>query len=515
MIYPLAFSGAVASLALWFLYRTNDAKGKLFQTTFFGALGIYALSVLLSDASLGAKLGILFRDLMAMTAFGLVFQAAAAHQRWLVPVSIAALAGLVGYYQGFMAHSFSSGSSEIQGLAAVYDPSSELLVELAEGTGEDALATVARKYELKMERAFTPAFPEATELDDYFAVDVPPQFSGNLDEIIRELQNISSVDWVEPNETVSVAPQPGNPPPGVNKRFGINDPGLGQLWGFDAMEVDKLFDYMASNSLSPKRKALIAILDTGVDAQHEDIKDNFHSTKPAYDDDPKGHGTHCAGIAAAVSNNGVGVASFSRDNSFVEVTSIKVLSASGMGSQRTIIKGILEAADAGVDVISLSLGGFSNQTKERAYQKAVDYANEKGAIVVAAAGNSNRDAKGFAPAGVPGVIAVSALDEELNRAGFSNYVTNLEMGIAAPGVNIYSTIPNGRYDTFNGTSMATPYVSGLIGLLKSLDPELDTQGAYRILHKSGKKVKNTKETGRLIFPLGALKELNQQNQKPL
>lgn len=504
MIYPLAFTGALASLALWFLYRTNEAKSRLFQSIFFGAFGVYILSVLLADASWSIKLGALFRDLAAMSVFGLAFQALSTSKRWLFVGSILAFAALGWYYKGFMAGTFAENTQE----QAEIDPSYELLVELAEGTGEDALATVARKYSLKMERAFTLKFPEATELDDYFAVDVPPQYSGRLDEVIRELQSVSNVDWVEPNEEVKVAPVPGRTP-NINKKFGINDPGLEHLWGFEAMEVDQLFDYMEAEGLSPKRKAVIAILDTGVDAEHEDIKGNFKPTKAAYNNDPQGHGTHCAGIAAAVSNNGVGVASFSRDNNFVEVTSVKVLNGSGMGTQRTIINGILEASDAGVDVISLSLGGLSNQTKERAYQKAVDYANKKGAIVVAAAGNSNRDAKGYAPAGVPGVIAVSALDDQLNRAVFSNYVTNIEMGIAAPGVNIYSTFPNGNYRSFNGTSMATPYVSGLVGLLKSLNPDMDTKTAYRLLHRTGKKSRNTKETGRLIYPLGAVMELNE------
>lgn len=512
MIYPLAFTGAVASLALWFLYRTNDAKSKFFQSTFFGALGIYILSVVLVDASLGTKLGTLFRDLMAMSVAGLAFQLLATHKRWFLLGSIAALGALGWYYKNHMAHTFSSDIPE----QAAYDPSGELLVEVAEGSGPEVLASAARKYGLKIERAFTPAFPDATELDDYFVVDVPARFAGKLDEVMRELQQASAVDWVEPNETVSVAPQPARrEPPGINKKFGINDPGLERLWGFEAMEVDKLFDYMETQQLAPQRKALIAILDTGVDGKHEDLKGNYRSLRATYDDDPKGHGTHCAGIAAAVSNNGVGVASFSRDNSFVQVASIKVLSASGMGSQRTIIKGILEAADAGADVISLSLGGFSNQTKERAYQKAVEYANQKGTIVVAAAGNSNRNAKDFAPAGVPGVIAVSALDEELNRAVFSNYITDLKLGIAAPGVNIYSTIPNGQYSSFNGTSMATPYVSGLVGLLKSLDPDIDTETAYQILSKTGKETKNTQETGRLIYPIGAVKALVKKNENPL
>lgn len=507
MAYPLAFTVALVTLALWFRHRANDAKSRLFQTAFFSALGIYILSVILADASLSVKFGALFRDLAALAVFGLAFQLLSTYKRWFFLGSVAMMAAFGWYYKNHMAVTF---NQEATGQAA-YDPAGELLVEVAQGGGQEVLRAVAGKYGLRAARAFTPAFPEATELDDYFVVDVPAEFSGKLEEVIRELQRTGGVDWVEPNEMVSVAPVPARPLPSVNKKFGIDDPGLQYLWGFEAMEVDKLFDYAESRGLKPQRKALIAILDTGVDGQHEDIKDNYRSVKAAYDNDPKSHGTHCAGIAAAVSNNGVGVASLSRDNSFVQVASIKVLNASGMGTQQTIIKGILEAAEAGADVISLSLGGLSNQTKERAYQKAVDYANQKGSIIVAAAGNSNRNAKSYAPAGVPGVIAVSALDAELNRAVFSNYVTDLKMGIAAPGVNIYSTIPNGQYASFNGTSMATPYVSGLVGLLKSLDPSLDTRRVYQALKKSGKNTKNTRETGRLIYPLGAVQEVLKNN----
>ncbi len=503
MIYTLAYAGALASLALWFLFRTNYTKSRTFQSTFFGALGIYALSVLLADAAVDTKLGVLFRDLLVMAGSGLLFQALSFNKRWFLIGSAASMAAFVWYYQNHMAYSFVEQHPE----PIAYEAEGELLAELAEGTGEEVLAVVARKYGLRTERAFLPADPAATELDDYLLIDVPAARAGELPEIIRQLQNINAVDWVEPNERVNVSPLPAKKLPNINKKFGINDPGLEHLWGFEAMEVDQLYAFMAEQKLSPQRKALIAILDTGVDAEHEDIKGNYRSVKENYDNDPKGHGTHCAGIAGAVSNNGVGVASLSRDNSFVEITSIKVLGASGIGSQKTIIQGILEAADAGADVISMSLGGLSNQTKERAYRKAVEYANKKGAIVVAAAGNSNRDAKGYAPAGVPGLIAVAAIDEELNRAVFSNYITGLKMGIAAPGVNIYSTIPRNNYKAYNGTSMATPYVAGLVGLMKSLKPELDTRTVHRILHKSGKGTKNTKETGRLIQPAEAIKQL--------
>jgi thermitase len=95
----------------------------------------------------------------------------------------------------------------------------------------------------------------------------------------------------------------------------------------------------------------------------------------------------------------------------------------------------------------------------------------------------------------------------LNRAVFSNYVTDIKMGVAAPGVGIYSTIPNNKYNTFNGTSMATPYVAGLLGLMKSINPNLTAQQAYDILNKTGKDTKATSQTGKLIVPFEALKGL--------
>ncbi|MEO0340987.1 MAG: S8 family serine peptidase, partial [Bacteroidota bacterium] len=251
----------------------------------------------------------------------------------------------------------------------------------------------------------------------------------------------------------------------------------------------------------------IAILDTGVDSKHEDIKANYTSVVKISDDDPRGHGTHCAGIAAAVTNNGVGVASYSRNNAYTSVTSIKVLSKMGFGSQKMIINGILKAADKGADVISMSLGGPSNDLKQKAYSDAVAYANKKGAIVVAAAGNSNANSKNYGPVNAKGIIGVSAVDSELKKASFSNTVQDIKMGIAAPGVGIYSTIPGSQYATYNGTSMATPYVAGLLGLMKSINPDIKTNEAYKILKNTGVKTGSTRETGMFIQPAAVVKEL--------
>ena len=336
-------------------------------------------------------------------------------------------------------------------------------------------------------------------------LDIPSKHISNLAEIEKSLKGNKKVDWIEENEMVQISPiestELSKP---IRKKYGINDPGLEQMWAFDAMGIDQLYKNIKSGAIKPQKKATIAILDTGVDAKHEDIAANYISTKSKYDKDTQGHGTHCAGIAGAVSNNGKGVASFSQGNEFVQITSIPVLNGFGMGTQESIIKGILEAADNKVDVISMSLGGRSNPAKQRAYEKAIKYANDAGAIVIVAAGNSNDNAKNYAPANAPGVIAVSAVDEQLKRAKFSNYVTDIKMGVAAPGVNIYSTFPKNEYKIFSGTSMAAPYVSGLVGLMKSVNPVLTTAEVYEVLQNSGIGTNTTKETGKLIQPSDAI-----------
>jgi thermitase len=159
----------------------------------------------------------------------------------------------------------------------------------------------------------------------------------------------------------------------------------------------------------------------------------------------------------------------------------------------------------------MSLGGRSNSSRLKAYKDAIKYANKKDAIVVVAAGNSNTNAKQYSPANTPGVITVSAVDTLIGRASFSNYIQDVEMGIAAPGVQIYSTTPtlsrNGKYAAFNGTSMATPYVAGLVGLMRSLDPKINTKEVYKILDETGKPTKDTKKTGKLIYPVEAVKRV--------
>ncbi len=502
MLYILGFAGTVGALLAWLFFRAKHKSVRGLPVAFLLSLLTYLAGLLFSGLGIEVKLGAFARDMLVVAVSGLAMMFMLVRRKALGPGLIALALILVWFIQ-FQVRPTMMQANAPSGL----DPEGELLIQLTEGKQAAQLSDLMDRYQLQISPAFQPGSPEITQLDDFYVVNVPQKYNHRLDRIRKALYRSGMIDWVEPNEVITVAPLPAQNPTPVQRRYGIDDPGLSQLWGFDAMQVDQLYNLLRESQIKPRKKALIAILDTGVDGNHEDLKGNYRSIASGYDNDPMKHGTHCAGIAASVSNNGVGVASFSTDNSFFQVTSVKVLNSGGSGTQQGIIKGMLEAADAGADVISMSLGGRTGSVKQTAYEKAVRYAARKGAIVVAAAGNANRNAKEFAPVNTPGVIGVSALDNELNRAVFSNFVSDIPWAVAAPGVNIYSTVPGNQYASFNGTSMATPYVSGLVGLMKSIRPELSAQEAFQLLNATGKDTKSTRETGKLIQPAAAIRQL--------
>jgi thermitase len=520
MLYSVSFFTALVLLAIWFYNKENENVTKFIPALLGLSLLTYLASVAITSADISDKLVAAFRDFMVLGGTGLLFRVFAKTKIRFLPVLLITILLYMWYNGKVMSHSFDSKADKLE-MEAVTDQTestsdiieaelaseAELLIEITENETPASLQAILDKYDLTLKRAFTPEDGAITELDDYFTVDIPDNALDKIAEIENDLNQSGFIDWVEANEVININPLPSKKLPAINKKFRLNDPDIEQLWAFEAMEMDKLYNYLEKNKVKASKKALVAILDTGVDAEHEDLKGNYKSIEKQYDNDPQSHGTHCAGIAGAVSNNGKGGASYSRDNSYYQISSIKVLNSSGMGTQQSIINGILKAADKGADVISLSLGGPSNQSRQRAYKKAVAYANKKGAIVVVAAGNSNRNAKNYSPANAPGVIAVSAVDNRLNRAVFSNYISDIEMGIAAPGVQIYSTIPSNKYASFNGTSMATPYVAGLLGLMKSIKPKLTTKDAFELLKNNGKNTRDTKFTGQFIQPGNAVKAL--------
>lgn len=381
----------------------------------------------------------------------------------------------------------------------------ELLVELGADDDIDELKAVLKKYKASYERAF----PSLTLADDedlaqYFQIRAEEsQLEALLKDLRADKENVDQADF---NYIVKLSPieqqgeqQPGNQVSG-QQSFLANDPMLKDQWGFektDGNELHKLLD-----KAKPKRKAIVAIVDTGVDGKHEDLKEVFGESSG--DSDGNGHGTHCAGIAGASTNNGIGVASFNWANKFVTIRGYKALTDEGWGTTEMVAQAIIDAAKDGADVISLSLGGYSPRPPQ-AEVDAVEFALKKGCIVICAAGNSNQDAKLHAPANIKGVICVSALDQDMRKARFSNTNTSLDMPIAAPGVGILSLKPGTGYVPLSGTSMATPMVSGLVGVMRAMQPEMTPRQAYRVLHETGKDGADTQKIGRAIHASSALK----------
>jgi subtilisin family serine protease len=225
----------------------------------------------------------------------------------------------------------------------------------------------------------------------------------------------------------------------------------------------------AWDTTTGSRYAVIAVLDTGVDLDHPDLA---RKLLPGYDavqhdgapDDDSGHGTFVAGVAAASTDNGQGIAGAAPRSRLLPV---KVLDASGNGADSDVIEGMEWAVTHGADVINLSLGG---PRPSAALDQAVRSAVDRNVVVVAAAGNDGTTEPWY-PAASPGAIGVGATDaggEEL--AWFSNAGESVD--VVAPGMGITSTTRNAGYATGNGTSFAGPLVTGTVALVRALHPTL-------------------------------------------
>jgi subtilisin family serine protease len=211
---------------------------------------------------------------------------------------------------------------------------------------------------------------------------------------------------------------------------------------------------------------VVAVLDTGVQLDHPDLAsrlvpgiDVVNSDAVAADD--HGHGTMVAGIVAAQTDNGAGVAGVTWRG---RIMPVKVLDSMGSGTDADVAQGITWAADHGADVVNLSLGGPGSS---KVLQAAVDHAVAKGAVVVAAAGNESTDEPHW-PAAANGVVAVGATTANNTLASFSNFGAWVDL--VAPGVGIASTALGGGYATASGTSFSSPIVAGVAALARAADP---------------------------------------------
>ena len=243
----------------------------------------------------------------------------------------------------------------------------------------------------------------------------------------------------------------------------------------------------------------VAVLDTGIDLKHPDLVSRIKSTASFIDgetvqDSIVGHGTHCAGTVAgplnSTGNIRYGVAPEA------ELLIGKVLSNKGSGFDDSILDGIDWAAEQGARIISMSLG--SKRMKDRPYaphyERIAKRLLEKGVLIIAASGNdSNRPAYTMPtsnPAACPSIIAVAAVDMYTNIAFFSNCQMDSigEINISAPGVSVYSSWPGGRFNTIDGTSMATPHVSGLAALHLEKNSDFTGRDLWNTLEQTAYKV---------------------------
>ncbi|MEK7664024.1 MAG: S8 family peptidase [Patescibacteria group bacterium] len=225
-------------------------------------------------------------------------------------------------------------------------------------------------------------------------------------------------------------------------------------WGIDRIDAELVWP--SGNTANPVK---VAIIDTGISMGHPDLKDNIkggiNTINPtrSFNDD-NGHGSHVAGIVAAL-NNSVGVVGAGPS---ADLYGVKVLNRNGSGFLSDIIEGIEWSVNNNIQVINMSLGTSSNV---QSLHDAVIAAKNAGVVVVAAAGNSGGSV--LYPAAYPEVIAVSATDSNNNIANWSS--RGPEVDIAAPGVSIYSTYKGTSYATLSGTSMASPHVAGTASLV--------------------------------------------------
>ncbi len=349
--------------------------------------------------------------------------------------------------------------------------------------------------------------------------------------LINDLRSLDEVVYAEPNfiyQAIST---------------NTNDPLFGKLWGMTNIgsnEPDRSgtgysgvqgvagADINAEKAWAitkGNKKVVIAIIDTGIDYNHSDLKDNIWiNTKEIpgnnIDDDANGfiddvngwnafgkngnpmdgnsHGTHCAGTIGAKHGNGTGVAGVMDE---VSLMAVKFLSDEGSGSLADAMVAIDYATKMDVDLMSNSWGGggFS-----QALEDSIKVAKAKGILFVAAAGNdgTNNDSAPHYPSNyqVDNVISVAAHGVSDTLASFSCFGRRT-VHVAAPGVNILSTIPGNNYKVYSGTSMATPHVSGVLGLLVAQEGRLDVKavrdrlmattvpsGAYRKTTLSGGRV---------------------------
>lgn len=326
----------------------------------------------------------------------------------------------------------------------------------------------------------------------------------NVKQAVEMLNYSGKVDYAQPNYIhKATVEEPDDP---YYHSRGSWEQDFDDLWGIKKIESLDAWDIACGDAV------VVAVIDTGVDFNHKDLSDNIWVNLEEIpgngidddgngfiddtrgwdfvnnDNDPTdghGHGTHCSGTIAAVGNNGIGVIGVAPK---AKIMALKGLSDSGSGSSSGLANCIRYAADNDAKVLSNSWGMSARHPSDPVLEDAVDYAYEKGSVIVFAAGNSRDDVAYYSPQNHPKTIAVAAVDHTDTLASFSNYGPLVD--VAAPGVDILSLRADGtgigrgvgeKYCVASGTSMACPHVAGVIALMLSKNPDLTNEELAAIM----------------------------------
>ncbi|MEK6580219.1 MAG: S8 family peptidase [Bdellovibrionota bacterium] len=286
------------------------------------------------------------------------------------------------------------------------------------------------------------------------------------------------------------APADVNPPQ--------DDKDLSKAYGISKIESPDAWKITRGNN-----KMIVADIDTGVDYNHEDLAFNMwrnpnptkgdvvgwdfvHNDGLPFDDNE--HGSHTSGTIGAVGGNGIGVSGVAQR---VSIMAVKFLSGQGSGTSADAIRSIDYAIEHGAKVLSNSWGGKGDDDN-KALEEAIARARDKDVLFIAAAGNDGTDNDGNDPSfpaafKTENIISVAATDKSDKMAFFSNYGPKTTH-LAAPGVNVYSTVPGNKYASLSGTSMACPHVAGAAALLWSAHPEWNYKKVKQVLLESVDKI---------------------------
>ena len=348
---------------------------------------------------------------------------------------------------------------------------------------------LAKKYQFtKLSRPFHMA-KNYEPLENLYQID----FSdfANTDNILKDFSNIEAIEYVEkvPLYYTSVT-VPNDPEYNTTKAWGLYKINAGIAWDYSTGSsaitvavVDNAIEITHSDLAATIWTNPGEIANNGIDDDGNGYIDDVHGYDVAdNDNDPNppntsfDHGTHVSGTVGAATDNNNGVASIGYGISVIPVKSTR--NSSSPSSVTNGYDGIIYAANSGADVINMSWGGGSYSSTG---QNIINYAYNLGCILVAASGNDNVSSPHY-PSSFNNVISVASTSSTDAKSSFSNYGTDID--VSAPGSYIYSTLPGNTYGYMSGTSMASPMVAGLCGLMLSLNPALTQSDIQTCLENS-------------------------------